>query len=88
VFGYRKLDEQIASSPHIKTKRIIEFGNFSKNQKDNLSTLPLSLEDIEKAEQNAYDHTSDAELRKTEKIINIKREHVLKSISSKHSLKG
>jgi hypothetical protein len=89
VFGYRKLDEEsFIVSPNIKRKRVIELGNFSNNQKDNLSTIPMSIEEIERAEHNAHDQLFDADMRKTEKIINIKRTHVLKSVSSNHSVKG
>ncbi|MFA6088738.1 MAG: hypothetical protein WC755_02650 [Candidatus Woesearchaeota archaeon] len=98
VFGYRKKDEidaktysrekhhvnQSVESTHIKQKRVYNYSNYSTNQKDNFATLPKTLQDVEKEEENSYDNMHDADMRKLEKEIELKRESVHKDVRSKH----
>ena len=72
----RKNEEEphhLKKYPH---RRRIEYALSSKSHRDNLASYPLTVAEIERAEENAHNHLHDADMRMFEKEINLKRERV------------
>jgi hypothetical protein len=86
VFGYRKMDEIFQLQKKHKVKKVLEYAHHSNNHKDNLSTLPLHIDVIQKAEEDSYDSSYDMKMKNFEQSINEKRNEILKN-HIKHAVK-